>query len=178
VTQDIKPDSSAKSAPIGSESPKVDKPPSPPAEKTAPEPPKPPSPKDTQGSPGVGGAPPSPTHAASGQNPTGTSSGLESSKSPEASSPSPWSYGLRAAGGYQHGEGSSVPQSEEPLQHHSWVAESLWDNPEFIQAGFHIERFETAVVDIKANQENVKPLYSSMKTFWHGSDFFPYAGTG
>jgi hypothetical protein len=57
-----------------------------------------------------------------------------------------------------------VPQSEEPLQQHSQVTESLWDNPEFIQDGFHIGRFVTVVVDTEADQENVKKLYSSLKT--------------
>jgi hypothetical protein len=119
VLQDINPNSSAKSASVDSESPKVDKPLSPPAEKTALEPPKPPSPKDAQGSLGAGGAPPSSARATSGQNPTGSPSGSEPAKSSEASPPSPWSYGLGAAGGYQHGGGSSVPQFEEPPQQHS-----------------------------------------------------------
>jgi hypothetical protein len=42
--------------------------------------------------------------------------------------------------------------------------ESLWDNLEFIHAGFHIGRFVTAAVDTKAYQENKKVLYSSLKT--------------
>jgi hypothetical protein len=42
--------------------------------------------------------------------------------------------------------------------------ESLWDNPEFIQAGFHIGQFITAGVDTKVEQENIKALYSSLKT--------------
>jgi hypothetical protein len=42
--------------------------------------------------------------------------------------------------------------------------QSLWDNPEFIQAGFHIRRFITAVVDTEADRENIKALYSSLKS--------------
>jgi hypothetical protein len=57
-----------------------------------------------------------------------------------------------------------MPQSEEPPQQHLWVVESLWDNPEFIQAGFHIGWFVTTTVDIEADRENVKVIYSSLKT--------------
>jgi hypothetical protein len=57
-----------------------------------------------------------------------------------------------------------VPQSKEPLRQHSRVAESLWDNPKFIQARFHLGRFVTVAVDIEADQENVKALYSSLMT--------------
>jgi hypothetical protein len=89
VPQDINPDSSAKSAPVDIESPKMDKPLSPPAKKNVPETSKPPSPKDVQGSPGTSGAPPSPTHAALGHNPVGASLGPEPIESPETSLPSP-----------------------------------------------------------------------------------------
>jgi hypothetical protein len=44
-----------------------------------------------------------------------------------------------------------------------WVVESLWDNPEFIQAGFHIGRFITVAVDTEADRENINALYSSLK---------------
>jgi hypothetical protein len=40
----------------------------------------------------------------------------------------------------------------------------LWDNPEFIQARFHIERFITAVVDTEADRENIKALSSCLKS--------------
>jgi hypothetical protein len=109
VPWDINPDSSAKSALVDSESPKVDKLLSPQAEKIVPEPSNAPSPKDAQGSPSTGGAPSCPTHATSGHNPIGASSGLELAESPEASPPSPQSYGLGSAVGHQTGEGSSVP---------------------------------------------------------------------
>jgi hypothetical protein len=57
---------SAKSVPVGSESPKVDKPPSPQTEKTTPEPLKPLSPTGAQSPVGAGGTPTTPTHMASG----------------------------------------------------------------------------------------------------------------
>jgi hypothetical protein len=157
-------DSSAKSAPVGGESLKVDKPPSPQADKTALEPLKPPSPKDARGSPSTGGAPPSPTHVVSGHNPVGASSGPEPAESPEASPPSPRSYGLGFAGGYEIGEDSSVTQSQKPLQQHSRVVESLLDNLEFIQVGFHIRWFVTTAIDTEADRENIKALYTILKS--------------
>jgi hypothetical protein len=113
VPQDINSDPSTKSAPVGGESPKVDKPLCPQTERTAPDPPKPSSPKSVRGSLDVGGALASPTHATSGQIPVGTSSVSEPTESPRASPPSPRSHGLGAASGSQHGEGSSAPQPEE-----------------------------------------------------------------
>jgi hypothetical protein len=62
-------------------------------------------------------------------------------------SPKPQSYGLGAASGHQRGEGLSVPQSDEIPWQPSRVAESLWDNPEFIKAGFHLGKFVTASVE-------------------------------
>jgi hypothetical protein len=129
-----------------------------------PEPSNPPSPKDVQGSPSTGGTLPSPSRATSGHNLAGASSGIELAVSPKASPPSPWSYGLESTGGHQTGEGSSVPQSEKPLQQHSWVTESLWDNPKFIQVRFHIRRFVTAAINTKADRENIKVLYVSLKS--------------
>jgi hypothetical protein len=78
------------------------------------DPPKPSSLKGARGSTGAGGALTSPTCATPGQDPIGTSSGPEPAESPRASPPSPQSYGLGVAGGSQHGEGTSVPQYEEP----------------------------------------------------------------
>jgi hypothetical protein len=34
--------------------------------------------------------------------------------------------------------------------------QSLWDNQEFSQAGFHLRWFVTAVVDIEADRENIR----------------------
>jgi hypothetical protein len=44
------------------------------------------------------------------------------------------------------------------------VAKSLWDNPDFIQAGYHIGRYVTASVNTEAKREQIRALYSSMKT--------------
>jgi hypothetical protein len=93
----------------GNESSKVDKPPSPQTKRTALDSLKLSSPKGVQGSHGASGALTSPTRVASDQDPTGTSSVLEPTESHRASPPIPWSHGLWAAGGSQHGEGSSMP---------------------------------------------------------------------
>jgi hypothetical protein len=47
------------------------------------------------------------------------------------------SFGLEALGGRQPGEGSFVPRSRKQLHQYSHVAESLWDNLDFIQVRFH-----------------------------------------
>jgi hypothetical protein len=44
------------------------------------------------------------------------------------------------------------------------VAKSLWDNPDFIQAEYHIGRYVTASVNTEAKREQIRALYSSMKT--------------
>jgi hypothetical protein len=40
----------------------------------------------------------------------------------------------------------------------------LWDNPEFVQAIFHIGQFVIAAIDTKADWENIKALYSNLET--------------
>jgi hypothetical protein len=77
---------------------------------------------------------------------------------------SPRSYGLRATSGYHPGEGSSMPWPKNPPRQYSQVAESLFDNPEFIQARFHTGRFVTAVVDTEVDRANTKALNSALKT--------------
>jgi hypothetical protein len=47
---------------------------------------------------------------------------------------------------------------------------SLWDNPEFVRAGFHADRFVTTVVDTEADQENIMELYTSLRTTSTQSD--------
>jgi hypothetical protein len=42
--------------------------------------------------------------------------------------------------------------------------ESLWDNPEFIQAEFHIGLLVTAALDTEVDRKNIKALYSSLKS--------------
>jgi hypothetical protein len=54
---------------------------------------------------------------------------------------SPMSFGLGAHGGPQPGESSYVPRPEKQQRQYPYVAESLWDNPNFIQARFHIGRY-------------------------------------
>jgi hypothetical protein len=57
-----------------------------------------------------------------------------------------------------------MPRPENQLCQYSRVIESLWDNPDFIQAGFHIGRYVIAFVNTTVEQEQIKALYSSMKT--------------
>jgi hypothetical protein len=99
VHRDINPDSSTKSALVGGESMKANKPPTPNKRETASESLKPLSPGGAHSSPGTGGVPSSPTQAALNPDPTGPSSGPEPSESPKTFPTSPRSYGLGAAGG-------------------------------------------------------------------------------
>jgi hypothetical protein len=46
----------------------------------------------------------------------------------------------------------------------SCVVESLWDNPDFIQAGFHISQYVMPTVDSEAERDNVKALFSILET--------------
>jgi hypothetical protein len=55
-----------------------------------------------------------------------------------------------------------MPHSEKQPRQQSQDAESLWDNPEFIQVRFHIGRFITIVIDTEADQENIVALYSDL----------------
>jgi hypothetical protein len=57
-----------------------------------------------------------------------------------------------------------MPRPEKQPRQYSRIAESLWDNPNFIQAGFHIGRYVTASVNTEAEREQIKALYSNMKT--------------
>jgi hypothetical protein len=82
----------------------------------------------------------------------------------EASPSNPKSFGLRALGGPQPDEGSSVPKSKKQSRQYSHVVESLRGNLDLIPAGFHIGRYVTASVNTEAEWEQIKALYSSMKT--------------
>jgi hypothetical protein len=108
-------DSSTKSAPVCGESPKAAKPPNPNVGETTQESSKPMSPDGAQNSLSAGGALTSPNRVTPSSNPVGTSSGPEPTESHRTSPTSPRSYGLGAAGGYNLGEGSSVPWLEKPL---------------------------------------------------------------
>jgi hypothetical protein len=57
-----------------------------------------------------------------------------------------------------------VTQSQKPLQQHSRVVESLLDNLEFIQVRFHIRQFVTTAIDTEADRENIKVLYTILKS--------------
>jgi hypothetical protein len=164
VPQDINPDSSTKSAPVGGESLKVTKPLAPNTKEIVQESRKPQIPGGTQNSPGAGGAPSSPPRTASSPNPVGASSGPKPAEFPRTSPTSHRSYGLRAASGYHPGEGLSTPRPKNPPHQYSQVAESLFDNPKFMQAGFHISQFITMAVGTKVDQANTKALYFSLKT--------------
>jgi hypothetical protein len=57
-----------------------------------------------------------------------------------------------------------VPQSRKQPQLYSRVVESLWDNPSFVQAGFHISWFVIAEIDTEADRDNIKVLYSNLES--------------
>jgi hypothetical protein len=40
----------------------------------------------------------------------------------------------------------------------------MWDNLDFIQAGFHIGQYVPASMNIEAEQENIKVLYSNLES--------------
>jgi hypothetical protein len=146
------------------ESPKVDEPLSPSVGKTFLEMSNLPGPEDTNASAGVAGNPISPSAIDSGRDTAHQSRRLDPTEGQEASPQSPNSFGLRAHGGPQTGEGSSVPRPEKQPRQYLHVAESLWFNPDFIQAEFHIGRYVTASMNTEAEREQIKALYSSMKT--------------
>jgi hypothetical protein len=142
----------------------VDKPLSPSIGKTFSKTSKHPCPKHTNASTGAAGIPTSPSVADSGHDAANQSPRLDLTAHQEASPQSPKSFGLGAHGGPQTGEGSSVPRPENQPCQYSRVAESLWDNPDFIQVGFHIGQYVSVSVNTAAKQEQIKALYSSMKT--------------
>jgi hypothetical protein len=53
----------------------------------------------------------------------------------------------------QFGQGSSGLQLEKQPQQYLQVTESLFDNPKFIQAGFHISWFIMTAIDTKVDQQ-------------------------
>jgi hypothetical protein len=94
--------------------------------------------EDTEDPTGAKGALTSPSDASLGRDAVHQFLRTEPTEHPKASPQSPKSFGLRAPGGHQPGEGSSVPRSKKQPHQYSRVTESLWDNLDFIQAGFHI----------------------------------------
>jgi hypothetical protein len=138
VPQDIHSTSHAKNIPTIGESQKVDKPLSPSVKKSTPEILKPPCPGNAKGSTGAKGAPPSPSAADSRRDAAHDLPWPNLTEHSGASSQNSQSYGLRSPGGCQPGEGPSVPRSRKQPRQYLCVIESLWENPEFIQAGYHI----------------------------------------
>jgi hypothetical protein len=151
VPQDIPSASPVKNIPMESESSKVDKPPSPSAGKTILEMPNLPGSEDINVPPGVASNLP-PLAADPSCDVVHQPSRPDPAVHQDASLISPKSFGLGAHGGRQPSEGSSVPRPEKQSRPYFHVAESLWDNPDFIHARF------------QAQQEQIKALYSSMKT--------------
>jgi hypothetical protein len=47
--------------------------------------------------------------------------------------------------------------------YHTRELQSLFDNPEFIQVGFHISQFFTVAIDTKIDRANTKVLYSALE---------------
>jgi hypothetical protein len=103
-----------KSAPVGGESLKVDRPPSPQVEGNASETPEPSRLNGAQTPVGAKNAPTSSDSALS-LVAAHTSPRLKSTDLPEMTPPSPRSYGLGAPSGPHPGEGSSMPQSKRQL---------------------------------------------------------------
>jgi hypothetical protein len=57
-----------------------------------------------------------------------------------------------------------MPRSEKQPQPFSRFAESLWDNIDFIHAGFHNGQYVIASRNFEAELENIMALYSSLET--------------
>jgi hypothetical protein len=138
VPQDIHSNSHAKNLVPKSESPKVDKPLSPSARKTFPETSKPLSPKNNNALASAASNLTSPCAANLGHDATHQSARQDPTEHQEVSPQSPKSFRLGAHGGPQNGEGPFVPRPEKQLHQYLHVAESLWDNLDFIQARYHI----------------------------------------
>jgi hypothetical protein len=153
VPQDIHSASHAKNLPPETESPKVDKPPSPSAGKTFPEMPNPLGPEYTNVLAGATSNPTSPFVTDLRRDTIYQSTRPDLTERQEASPLSPKSFGLGACGGPQPREGSSMQRPEKQSRQYSHVAESLWDNPDFIQDGFYIGRYVAPSVNTKAEQE-------------------------
>jgi hypothetical protein len=164
VPQYTHPASHAKKNPVQSESPRVDKPVSPSARKSTMETSKPPVPEDTEDPIGAKGTLSCPSNASMGHDAAPQFPCPKPTEHPKASPENPESFGLGAPGGRQSGEGSSVPRSKKQPCQYSRIVESLWDNPDFIQARFHIGRYISASVNTEAEREQIKVLYSSMKS--------------
>jgi hypothetical protein len=139
VLQDINSASYTKNLVTKSESPKLDNPPDPSAGKTFPDMSKPLGPEDTNASAGAASNPTCPSAVDMGRDATHQPSRPDPTEHQEASLWDPESFRLGAHGGPQDGEGSSMPRPEKQPRQYLCVVESMWDNPNFIQAGYHID---------------------------------------
>jgi hypothetical protein len=149
---------------VGGESPKVTKPPTPNVEETAQESLKPSSPDGAQDSPGVGGAPTSPTRVAPSSNPTGASSRPKPTEPPKTSpmSPSPMDLGPSVNTILERAR--LHPDQKNHRDNIRGSQSHCFDNPEFIQTGFHIGRFIMAAIDTEVDRANTKALYSALES--------------
>jgi hypothetical protein len=139
LPQDIPSASQTKDPPPESESPKVDKPPSPSTGQSSQKMLKPPGPEVTDIPTGAKGDSTFSSTTDSGHDAAHQSPRPEPIEHTEASPQNPKSFGLGAPGGPQPDEGSSVHRSKKQQRQYSHVVEFLWDNPDIIQAGFHID---------------------------------------
>jgi hypothetical protein len=132
VPQDITSTPHARDIHPESESPKVNKPTSPSARKTLPKMPNPPGSEDTQVPIGSASNPTSPPNADLRCDAGYQSPGPDPTMHQDAFPISPKSFGLGAHGAPQLGEGSSMLRPRKQPWQYSCVAESLWDNSDFI----------------------------------------------
>jgi hypothetical protein len=153
VPQDIPSASPAKNLPPKSKSPKVDKPPSPFAGKTFPEMSNALGPENINVLVGAASHPTSPSTTDSRHDAAHQSPRPDPIEPQELSPLSAKSFGLGAHGGPQPGKGSSVQRPEKQLRQYSCVVESMWDNPDFIQARFHIGQYVSASMNTTAEHE-------------------------
>jgi hypothetical protein len=162
VPQDIPSASPTRDIQPKGESPKMDKPPSPSTRKPLQRHQTPAGSEGTRNPTGPMSNPTSPPTSDSQCDATHQYPRPDPARHQDASPVSPKSFGLGAHGGQQSGEGPSVLRSWKQPRQYSRVAESLWDNLDFIEAGFHIGRYVSVAMNTQAEQEQIKALYSSM----------------
>jgi hypothetical protein len=164
VPQDIPSASPTKNNAPGSESPKVENPPSPSTKKSSLAMSKPPGLEDIKASTSASRNLTSPSITNSRRDAAHQSLGPSPTERQEASPQDPKSFRLGACGGLQVGGSSSKPRLEKQPRQYSRVVESLSDNPDFISAGYHIGRYVTVSMNTEAEREQIKALYFSMMT--------------
>jgi hypothetical protein len=88
----------------------------------------------------------------------------ESAESANPSPPNNLSHGISSTSEDPIGGDSAQPQPESLPWRTPLVSKTLSNNPDFIQAGFHIGRFITIVVDTKADHLNTEALQTKLKS--------------